>query len=141
MFRHEFRYPSTTESEERMLDDLERVLESSGVTVEAGRGFTLAVCEAFTNALLHGNQTNQDKTIHLVLEVNENGISADITDEGTGGLDKIRRRKRRGLMAEGGRGIDLIEHYADSMSFSEAEKGGLTVSIFVSHKRKQNTHV
>jgi anti-sigma regulatory factor (Ser/Thr protein kinase) len=141
MARYDFNYPSMTESEEQMLDDLDRALESATIGAETKRGFVLAVCEAFTNALLHGNGSNPDKTVYVGLEVNENGVSADITDEGKGGLERIRRRAHRGLLAEGGRGIDLIQHFADEVNFTETEKGGLTVTIFVSLRKKENIHV
>lgn len=141
MARYEFSYPSMTESEEQMLDDLGRALESAAISPQVQRGFILAVCEAFTNALLHGNGSNPDKIVSVGLEVNENGVTADITDEGKGGLERIRRRSQRGLLAEGGRGIDLIRHFADAVSFTETEKGGLTVTIFVSLRKKENLHV
>jgi anti-sigma regulatory factor (Ser/Thr protein kinase) len=141
MARYEFTYPSMVESEEQMLDDLGRVLDSIPVGREALRGFVVAVCEAFTNALLHGNGSNPDKIIRVGLEVNQNGISADITDEGKGGLERIRRRAHRGLMAEGGRGIDLIQHYSDAVEFTETEKGGLIVTIFIQLRKKENIQV
>ena len=141
MARYAFTYPAMTESEEQMLDDLGRVLGSAPISKDRQRGFVLAVCEAFTNALLHGNGSNPDKLIRVGLEVNEMGVSADITDEGKGGLEKIMHRRDRGLLAEGGRGIDLIHHFADAVDFTETEKGGLTVTIFVSLKGKANIHV
>jgi anti-sigma regulatory factor (Ser/Thr protein kinase) len=76
----------------------------------------------------------------VALEVNESTIRADITDEGKGGLEQIAGRKDRGLMAEGGRGIALIEHYADTVTFSENDLGGLRVSILVALQGKHQTH-
>lgn len=140
MAHYAFTYPSETRSEEQMLDDLGSVLESAGVSQNLQRGFLLAVCEAFTNALLHGNKSVPDRKILVELEVNELAIIADITDEGKGGLERIRHRKHRGLLAEGGRGIGLIEHFADSVNFVETETGGLRVTITVSRTEKYITN-
>ncbi len=140
MAHYAFTYFSVTDSEEQLLDDLAKVLETGGVSQNVQRGFLLAVCEAFTNALLHGNKSNPERLISVVLDVNELAISADITDEGKGGLERIRNRKHRGLLAEGGRGIGLIEHFADSVNFAETEKGGLKVTISISRAEKQITN-
>ncbi|MFZ1683172.1 MAG: ATP-binding protein [Candidatus Zixiibacteriota bacterium] len=140
MARYEYQYRSVLASEEAMLDDLGLALSIPGIPIAIKQGFTLAVCEAFTNALLHGNQSDPSKLINVVLEVNETGIRADITDEGTGGLSRIANRKDRGLLAEGGRGIALIEHYADNVTFEENAAGGLKVTIRVSITKTQKTH-
>jgi anti-sigma B factor antagonist len=42
-------------------------------------------------------------------------------------------------MAEGGRGIDLIGHYADSVEYSQHSTGGLNVSISIDRKKVQQT--
>lgn len=129
---HVFHYPSTLDSEDQMLDDLHKVLEASKITGDSAWRLTLAVSEAFTNALVHGNGKNPLKTITLRVQVNENSVVADIADEGAGGLVRIQKRQKpSSLMAEGGRGIDLIEHYTDGVTFSESSQGGLTVSITV----------
>jgi hypothetical protein len=52
MARYEFSYPSQTDSEERMLDDLEAALKAENIPLDGLRGFMVATCEAFTNALL-----------------------------------------------------------------------------------------
>jgi anti-sigma regulatory factor (Ser/Thr protein kinase) len=140
MVRYQYQYKSVLASEEKMLDDLGLALSEPEIPAAIKHGFTLAVCEAFTNALLHGNKSNPSKVINVVLEVNESAIGADITDEGTGGLKSIANRKDRGLLAEGGRGIALIEHYADNVTFEENATGGLKVSIRVSLTKTQKTH-
>ena len=122
-----------------MLDDFEAALKDSGVDLKTCRGFLLAVSEAFNNAMVHGNSSEADKQVTVRLEVNKNAITADILDEGKGGMDRLRTRKPRGLMAEGGRGIDLIDHYADSVEYSQHSTGGLNVSITIARKKVQQT--
>lgn len=135
-----FRYPSVLESEERVLDDFESALQECGVPASACRGFLLAVSEAFNNAMVHGNGYDPTKQVTVGLEVKENSIRADILDEGQGGLARLRAHKPRGLLAEGGRGIDLIRHFADSVEYSQHDSGGLKVTISIVRHKVQTTH-
>jgi anti-sigma regulatory factor (Ser/Thr protein kinase) len=137
MPEYQFQYPSTLDSEDKMLNDLERVFAQNRVCGEVVHRLMLIVSEAFTNALLHGNQENPSLIISVHLQVNEMMIVADITDQGKGGLDRIKHRcNSDDLMEEHGRGIDLIKHYADDVKYSESVSGGLIVSITVLRKEK-----
>ncbi len=129
MMPREFEYPSTPESVGLMLDDLTAVLRTEEVESGLIRRMLLAVSEAFTNALIHGNRLNSAKQIKIRVRVNETDIVADITDTGKGGLDRIRKRKPATPDSESGRGIDLIHHFASSTDFSEGSNGGLQVTL------------
>ena len=52
-----------------------------------------------------------------------------IVDQGMGGLKRIESRRPSRELDEGGRGVDLIRHYADSCQFKETDDGGLQVTI------------
>ena len=129
MHEHTFEYPSVLESEDRMLDDLAAVLHSHRVADHEAQAFMVVVSEAFTNALVHGNQQNANKIIRVDLRVNETTVAADITDQGSGGLERVKAHQPPGLMAENGRGLHLIRHYATECAFRESESGGLIVSV------------
>ena len=126
---YEFTYPSTVASEDKMLDELATVLQANGIPEDMQNWFMLAVSEAFTNALVHGNKRNPRKTIKLALFINNSLLAADIIDEGQGGLTKIKRRKPPTMLSEGGRGVDLMRHYASAVGFTQTESGGLKVSL------------
>lgn len=115
-----------------MLDDLERILEENEVEIEAGRRFMLIVSEAFNNAMIHGNRMDAKKQIKLSLSINGTRLRADIVDQGVQGLSAIRNKLPCDTLAENGRGIDLIRHYADEVDFAEDAEGNLrtTVKIF-----------
>ena len=136
---YDFTYFSVAESEEEMLDDVTAVLQSNGVDGEVYQKVSLVISEAFTNALVHGNQRNRKKKIKIHIEINEDSITADILDEGKGGLERIRTKRPPELMAENGRGVDLIRHCASGVVFEESESGGLRVSISVERAQKANT--
>lgn len=129
MTAYAFVYASDVKAATRLIDDLETALSNHGVAAGLVRRATLAVSEAFTNALIHGNRQNVCKNIKVVLTVDESLISADIIDEGTGGLRRIKARTPVKPLDEGGRGIDLILHYASSAQFVESDAGGLQVSL------------
>jgi len=124
-----FKYPSTGESHDLMLDDLFRSLNECKIDGSLQHAISVAVSEAFTNAVVHGNCEDSTKLVILRLEVNDQGITADIVDRGMGGLKQIDSRRPSGQLDEGGRGVDLIRHYADSCQFKETDDGGLQVTI------------
>jgi anti-sigma regulatory factor (Ser/Thr protein kinase) len=134
---YEFTYPSVLESEGKMLNDLVAVLGKHKIDGLAKQNVLVVMCEAFNNALLHGNQLKPDKKIKMILSINKKEMTADIIDEGSGGLEKIQNRRPSPMWAEGGRGIGIIGHYASSVNFQETDKGGLKVSISFGHKTKR----
>jgi len=129
MTSQEFTYPSTPRSVDTMLDDLTAVLNREAVERGLIRRMLLAVSEAFTNALIHGNGLDPHKLIKVRLAVNETDVVADISDTGKGGLNDIENKKPATPESESGRGIDLIKHFASSTSFTEGTDGGLQVTL------------
>ena len=135
----EFTYSSRPEVADQVLDDLLRVLNECSIEKEMIRGLSLVVSEAFTNAAVHGNRAHPDKDVQISLRVTESEIAADIIDHGEGGVRLIDDKKPSATLDEGGRGVDLIRHYADSSQFTETEDGGLKVSIVFKRIRQTTT--
>jgi serine/threonine-protein kinase RsbW len=138
--RFVYTYPSATEAHDGMLDDLFRSLTECGIDRTWQHAVSIAVSEAFTNAVIHGNRENTAKRVILRLEVNDRQITADIIDQGVGGLKQVEARRPSGELDEGGRGVDLIRHYADTCQFAETEEGGLQVTLsFLRQRKSVNT--
>lgn len=137
MARYEFTYLSVAESEGRMMDDLIAVLDRHPIPPELRQPIMLTVSEAFTNALTHGNRYDSSKEIMIELSVNELQVSADIRDQGSGGISRVAAHQPPDLMSESGRGIGLIRHYADRVELAETPAGGLHVHIEFDLKKKQ----
>lgn len=129
MAKYEIKYKSIIASEDKMMADLEEILDENTVCGSLKHKFKIAVSEAFTNALLHGNKLEEDKIIILIININDSVLSADIIDQGQEGLEKIRNKKPATLISESGRGIDLIAHFAAKFDYEEISTGGLKVSI------------
>lgn len=129
MATYQFEYTSVTESEGRMMDDLMRIVDQHRLPPDVAQPVMLAVSEAFTNALTHGNRYDAGKVIRVELSVNERRLTADIIDEGHGGLSRVAAHRPPGPLAESGRGISLIRHYSDRVELTETPTGGLHVHI------------
>ncbi len=126
---YELSYPSVVASEESMLEAVKKMLQDNGVSGAEFHSFLLAVSEAFTNALIHGNKYNPDKVIQLTIEINSHRLSADIIDQGEGPVAGVPSMEMPDADAEGGRGIALIRHYVSSFELVPTVGGGRRVSI------------
>lgn len=84
----------------------------------------IAVTESVNNAIIHGNESNKDKNVFLTLNMEENTIVFNVSDEGNGfdynslpdptapeNIDK-----------PGGRGIFLMKALSDELSFEDEGK-------------------
>lgn len=81
----------------------------------------IAVTESVNNAIRHGNQMDPSKNVRLKLLLNENSINFTIEDEGPG-FDYNNLpdpTAPENIEKPGGRGIFLMRHLADEVSFEE----------------------
>ena len=84
----------------------------------------IAVTEAVNNAIKHGNQNDKSKNVTLALELDDGRITFNIQDEGPGFnyQDLPDPTAPENLEKPGGRGIFLMKHLADEVSFKEEGK-------------------
>ncbi len=88
----------------------------------------VAVTEAVTNAIQHGNKLNPSKNVNVNCDYAEDKISFTIKDEGTG-FDHYNLpdpTSPENLEKASGRGIFLMKHLADQIIFSDS---GRTVEL------------
>ena len=137
MGSYNLKYASTMESEGKMAAKIERLLDEHNVDPSVKRRFLLAISEAFTNALIHGNEWNQEKQVDVRIEINDNRIAADIIDQGEGGLEKIRNKSQPSLLDESGRGVDLIRYFCTIADFVETSTGGLKVTLVMEQSKEK----
>jgi len=81
----------------------------------------LCLQEALTNAIVHGNQLDEKKSVKISYTINHE-LKVTIEDEGTGVLPKnqnknIRTIQNQDLLNESGRGIMLMKHFCDDVTF------------------------
>ncbi len=137
MARYAFAYASVPESEGRMMDELTAAVEREGLSAGLRQAVLVAVSEAFTNALTHGNRYDPLKRIWIELSVNDSQVIADIKDQGHGGLAGIDHQQPPDQLSESGRGMGLIRHYSDRVELMETSSGGLHVHIEFDRKNEK----
>ena len=81
----------------------------------------LAVTEATSNAIIHGNEFDPSKEVIISLDVNLPRLIFSIIDQGNGfNPDNLPSPVDDGnLLKSGGRGVYLMKHYAEDVSFND----------------------
>ena len=84
----------------------------------------VAVTESVNNAIRHGNKFDKDKNVYLTLQVEENQLTFEIEDEGTGfDFENLPDpTSPENLENPGGRGIFLMRNLCDQVNFEENGK-------------------
>jgi len=90
----------------------------------------LSVNEAVTNAIIHGNHSDNSKNVHVDFIENELQYIIKITDEGKGFDYKNLKdpTSEKNLYKESGRGVFIMNQYADLVIYNE--KGNTVTLIF-----------
>ena len=81
----------------------------------------ISVTESVNNAIIHGNNSDKEKNVKIVLSLEEGVIKFIIQDEGEG-FDFTTLpdpTSPENLEKVGGRGIFLMKHLADEVSFED----------------------
>ena len=136
MSQYELTYSSQVIAEEQMLDDLDDICLRWDLPGQLSYRLKLVVSEAFCNAIVHGNELDAEKQVKLRLSLNEMAVTADIIDQGYSGLRRLKDRRRAPALADHGRGIDLMRHYADAIEFRQTPEGFLQVSLRLELQRE-----
>ena len=81
----------------------------------------IAVTESVNNAIVHGNRKDSSKNVTLQLKVDDNILNFTITDEGEGfNFNQLPDpTSPENLDKPGGRGIFLMKHLCDEVSFQD----------------------
>ena len=103
---------------ERMIDDVRNRYQ---VSEDMFGNMLVAITEAVTNAIYHGNKSDPSKKVHVSCAHAQNAIVFTIADEGNG-FDYYNLpdpTAPENLEKECGRGIFLMKHLTDQLIFSE----------------------
>ena len=103
----------------------------AGVHCETTDEISMAVVEAATNAVVHGNRCQRTKKMRAVFEKRLNEIAISITDEGKGfDPDSVPSPvEGDNLMKESGRGIYIIKQVMDRVEFGSTPEGGTEIRM------------
>jgi serine/threonine-protein kinase RsbW len=113
--------PSDLTAARRVQDDIEQLLRTYQYTDRDIFCIRLALEEALVNAIKHGNQMDQTKTVRISYQIVSEVFEVRITDEGTGfdPSDVPDPTTAENLERPCGRGLMLMRHYMGEVSYNE----------------------
>jgi len=91
----------------------------------------VAVREAITNAMVHGNKEDEAKTIELTLNCLGRELEIEVKDQGEG-FDPTSipdPTEPANILKTSGRGIFLMRSFMDEVQWSMRPEGGTTVRM------------
>jgi serine/threonine-protein kinase RsbW len=103
----------------------------SGVSDDAAFGIDMAVREAVTNAVLHGNRQDENKTVELVLKSSPDAVEISVHDQGPGfnPEDVPDPTATENILKTSGRGIFFMRTFMDEVDWLIRPEGGTTVRM------------
>ena len=112
---------STFEQAETIPDFVDDIANECNLDEDPAETFKLILSEAVTNAIVHGNKEDAEKSVHVKVTITDEHISAEVKDEGAGFDPKEKKDplKEENLLDVGGRGIFLIRQFSDHLEFRE----------------------
>ncbi len=108
---------------------IDRICASTGVSDDNYGNVLIAVTEAFNNAVVHGNNGDDTKSVHVRVSQNDDELCFVVKDQGPGFdfENVIDPTAPENIEKENGRGIYLMRHLADEVEF---DKNGTEVAIY-----------
>ena len=105
--------------------------QSCGVSEENAFGIDMAVREAVTNAVVHGNQEDEGKQVEVTFNCLKGALEIEIKDQGEGfdPKDVPDPTDPANILKTSGRGIFLMRSFMDDVQWSLRPEGGTMVRL------------
>jgi len=127
----ELKFPSRIDSVGEAAAAVSEFLNRIGVAEDVAFGVDMAVREAVTNAVIHGNKLDDAKVIELKLRNTPAVFEITIHDQGSGfnPNDVPDPTKDENLLRTSGRGIFFMRNFMDEVDWVADPKGGTNVRM------------
>jgi serine/threonine-protein kinase RsbW len=127
----ELSLPSRIEAVDAAAAAVAEFISRSGISEEAAFRIDMAVREAVTNAVLHGNRQEESKAVELTLKSSPDAIEISVHDQGQGfNPEEVPDpTKEENLLKSSGRGIFFMRNFMDEVDWSIRPNGGTTVRL------------
>ena len=127
----ELSLPSRIEAVDAAAAAVAEFISRSGITEEAAFRIDMAVREAVTNAVIHGNRQEESKSVELTLKSSPDAIEISVHDQGQGfNPEEVPDpTKEENLLKSSGRGIFFMRNFMDEVDWSIRPNGGTTVRL------------
>ncbi len=102
-----------------------------GIDENAAFGIDMSVREAVTNAVLHGNRQDQEKTVEVTIRRSDESLEIKVHDQGPGFNPEAvpDPTKDENLLKTSGRGIFFMRTFMDEVDWLIRPEGGTTVRM------------
>jgi serine/threonine-protein kinase RsbW len=102
-----------------------------GISDDAAFGIDMAVREAITNAVLHGNRQDENKTVDIVLKSSPDAVEISVHDQGAGfNPEEVPDpTANENILKTSGRGIFFMRTFMDEVDWLIRPEGGTTVRM------------
>ncbi len=102
-----------------------------GISDDAAFGIDMAVREAVTNAVLHGNRQDENKTVDIVLKSSPDAVEISVHDQGPGfNPEEVPDpTANENILKASGRGIFFMRTFMDEVDWLIRPEGGTTVRM------------
>ena len=106
-------------------------IRNCGVSEELSFGIEMAVRESVTNAMVHGNQEDESKSVEVIFNCHDNELEIEVRDQGEG-FDPANvpdPTNAENLLKTSGRGIFLLRTFMDEIEWRNRPEGGTAVRM------------
>jgi len=102
-----------------------------GISDEAAFGIDMAVREAVTNAVLHGNRQDEEKVVDISLKSSPEAVEISVHDQGPGfNPEEVPDpTEQENILKTSGRGIFFMRTFMDEVNWLIRPGGGTTVRM------------
>ncbi|HKZ79275.1 MAG TPA: ATP-binding protein [Pyrinomonadaceae bacterium] len=127
----ELRLPSHIEAVSEAAATVAGIINRLAITEEVAFGIDMAVREAVTNAIVHGNRLDEKKFVEVILKTSPETLEILVHDQGTGfNPDEVPDpTEEENILKTSGRGIFFMRNFMDIVDWSIHSGGGTTVRM------------
>ena len=127
----ELSLPSRIETVAEVAAAVAEFVTRSGVSEDAAFGIDMAVREAVTNAVVHGNRQSEDKVVGIVLKNLPDAVEISVHDQGPGfnPNEVPDPTAEENILKTSGRGIFFMRSFMDEVDWFLPPEGGTTVRM------------
>jgi serine/threonine-protein kinase RsbW len=127
----ELALPSRIEAIEDAASVAAQFVKRAGLSDDAAYAVDMAVREAVTNAVLHGNRQDEAKLVEVRFKSSQDVIEISVRDQGKGfDLERVPDpTDPQNLLKTNGRGILFMRTFMDEVEWAHHAEGGTVVRM------------
>jgi serine/threonine-protein kinase RsbW len=127
----ELSLPSRIETVATAAAAVAEFVSRSGMTEDVAFGIDMAVREAVTNAVVHGNRQDETKTVEVTLKSSPDAVEIIVHDQGVGFNPEAvpDPTAEENILKASGRGIFFMRSFMDEVDWLIRPGGGTTVRM------------